>query len=284
MLYVAKTRTLIETVAPGLIRSDGSRLSDAGLAELARLQGRKLQEGPVDQVQVVFMIEDEAQSMLSLFKRYGLECRAFVEGQEQVIHPGGRVQQMEGEPQGPLVPVLREASWPHLATAVHRRLLAGPLNEGPWVTFGWDAPTTIFRFSPQRLGTRSIEDVEAEAVGNLVKLGLEPKEFAPGAVGLPGEYASEGILSHELMKKCARVLSCELLVVAVPKQGRLIAVSANDLAQVERVIANTRQMFDAATDRRVSPLPFLVGDGKVIGFASAGQEAPRTRKPWYQFW
>src|SRR5206468_220169 len=99
------------------------------------------------------------------------------------------------------------------------------------VTYGWDQPTTLSRFSPQHLEGRTIEDVEKEAVDSLIGVGFEPYLMAPNAVGMPGEYASEAILVPEVMRQCASLLSTKLMVVTVPKRARLVAMRADDLDQ-----------------------------------------------------
>jgi hypothetical protein len=283
MLYQAATKTILEVIAPGM------PVDEEKLRGLAALLGKTIKgEGPVERVALVFVGGTAAANEhLPMIKRFGIGCRAIDDGVESVVFEGTRVAVGDGKaPEGPLHPILREASWPHLETSVHRRLLSGPVNEGPWVTYGWDSPEAVTRFQPKDLGSRTIEEVEAEALVNLAKRNFAPQEIKQGALGLPGEYCSEAILLPDVMKACSRMLGAELIAVAIPKESRLMCVSADDLEMVQNLMSWSREMFDGAAGRRISPLPFLVSDGKVVGFASPQEdrEPPAAKKPWYKFW
>jgi hypothetical protein len=198
------------------------------------------------------------------------------------------VQSTSAAPEGTLLPILREASWPHIDTVVHRRLVPGPVDVGPWVTFGRDSGAVIARFGPKDLGGRTIAEVETDAIANLVaKESFTPKELKPRCIALSGEYACEAILVPAVMKQCARVLGSELICVAIPKEARFIAVPAEDMQLVGELVGWTREMFDGAEGRRISPLPFIVNESAV------GIVSPRTdekakgaagKKAWYKFW
>ncbi|MEO6953384.1 MAG: hypothetical protein ABI321_16405 [Polyangia bacterium] len=287
MLYSATERTLTETVSIGLIRSDGSVLDEASIAALAHLKGSVLAQGPIEQVQLVFLVQSDAEAFLGACKRCDIRCCAIVEGRSEVLFEASRLEVRPKEAvEGVLLPVLREASWPHAAGVAHRPLLTGIGVVGPLVTYGWDTSTALRRLGEVDLGERTREDFEAEAIANLVRRGFVPKLIADNAVGMPGEYASETILVPSLMKECARLLDTELILVSVPKESTLLAVRADDLVMVQRVVASTREMFDAAEGRRISPIPFLVSGGEVRGIVNVDSEAAArsSTKPWYKFW
>jgi hypothetical protein len=283
MLYASATKTVTKVVPPGSVVT----ASEAG--ELAKFVGKMFEQGPVERVAMVFIGgRADAERALPELKRFGVRCLAIVDGVEEELYQGQRVVPTDDEvfKQGTLLPILREASWPHIDEVVHRRLVGGNAAElGPWVTFGWDNPKAVARFTTADLGTRTIADVEAEALANLAKQAFEPRVIKPRVIGLPGEYCSEALLVPDVMKTCARVIGSELLCVAVPQESRLVAVPGDDPQLVGGLLAWTREIFDGSKGRRISPLPFLVSDGRVVGFASAsGPEATPTKKAWYKFW
>jgi hypothetical protein len=285
MLYVAATKTVVKVVPPA------TPVSETEMRELASYTGKLFEQGPVECVALVFVGgRDEAVAALPEMKRFGLQCRAIVDGVEQVIYEGSRARLSDTPDtgkEGTLLPILREASWPHIASVVHRRLVGGSTPDlGPWVTYGWDSPKTVARFTTEDLGGRTIADVEAEAIANLAKQSFEPRVIKPRVIGLPGEYCSEAILVPAVMKECARVIGAELLCVSIPKESRLMAVPADDHALVADLLHWTRDMFDQGEGRRISPLPFLVSGGEVVGFVSTTprNEPPAPKKPWFKFW
>jgi hypothetical protein len=179
---------------------------------------------------------------------------------------------------------------------VHRRLLTGPANAGPWVTFGIDTPQQIIRLGPQNLQGRTLGDVEGEAVGNLAKRAMKIEKLKTGTgVALSDEYGAEALLVPETLKKIGKMLGASLYQVGVPKEGGFLAVPIGE-QESRALVAWTRDQFDSAKARRVSPLPLLVSDGQVTGFVSlANQEQMRdlddnetgsqaAAKPWWKFW
>ena len=285
MLYQAETRTAVEVVAPG------TEVAEARMRELAALQGAVDDAGRVvERVALVFVGgADEARAHLPALKRFGLGCRAVDAGRQIVLYDGAASRRTDAEPEGTLLPVLREASWPHVASCAHRRLLGDALGDGPWVTFGWDSPTAIARVGSDDLGDRTLAELEAEALANLEARGFVPKEIERGTVVLPGEHCAEAILLPSVMKACAARLGARLMAVAIPKESTLAAVDAADPAQVSRLIGWTRELFDEARGRRISPLPLLVDDTGVVGLVTPRSGAPvggepGRKKPWYRFW
>jgi len=292
VLYANADHTLIDVIAPGLTRSNGSPLTDDALREYATALGTSVKEGPVDKVAVVFMLETEAQAMLASCKRYGVECRAIVAGAETVLHPGQKVARRDlrdAGPRGPLLPLLREESWPHLASATHRRLLQqgnGPHASGPHVTFGWDEGDAVTRMTPDNQGDRPLADVEREALENLAQQPYKLEPMKSGGAMLMAEYGSEMILLPKVMREVQAMVGAKLIAVGVPKEGGFAAADA--ATGMEPLLLWTRKVFDEAKGRRVSPLPFLVQDGAIVGYASAQfstDPAPADgTKPWWKFW
>jgi hypothetical protein len=288
MLYKASTKTLIEVVPPD------TRLPEARLRELATFQGANTDDGePIELVALVFVggIED-ADAHVAVARRCGLEVRYLdmASGQEKVLVPGAQVRfadATDDDDDSTLVPVLREQSWPHLSTVVHRRLLDGPADVGgSWVTFGHDSAETLARLAPKQLAGRTIAEIEKLALANLSRLSFAPALVREGAVGVCGaEYCAESILLPDIMTACAELLGCELMAVAIPKANILLAVDASSFEDVAQIVGTTREVFDSADGRRISPLPLLVGQGKPIGIVSPAQRtAERSKKPWYKFW
>lgn len=293
MLYDPKTKTLIETNVTG-------EVSEAHLTKLAALKGGTTNDGkPIEMVALVFVMPGHGEKNLANIKRFGLECRAFDDsGVEKVLCTGARMTSSDAKPDGPLLPVLREESWPHLETAVHRRLFTGPVERGPWVTFGWDTPKTLARMAPKDLGTRTLADVEGEAIRNLETRRAKAKlqRIGDHTIALSEEYGAEMILVPSIMQWVASELGSQsgkepsMLAVGVPTEHGFFATSATDLKTVSGMIAWTRSEFDKAQKRRISPIPFIVdARGVLVGFVSAAppegidEDAP-PKKPWWRFW
>jgi hypothetical protein len=287
MLYDPKTKTLIETNVTG-------EISDAQLAKLASAIGGKTAKGePIEMVAVVFMMPGHGEKNLSAMKRFGLECRAFGDdGVERILSKGTRTQIVSARPEGPLVPILREESWPHLASAVHRRLLSGPIAAGPWVTYGWDGPTAVARMAPQDQGERTLEDIDREARANLLarKPKITYRRMGDHTVILSEEYGAEMILVPEIMREVAQQLGTEMMAVGVPTEHGFFATAALDPEKVDVMIRWARDEFDKTQKRRVSPIPFLVdARGELVGLVTSSppgmtEDAATPGKPWWKFW
>ncbi len=121
-----------------------------------------------------------------------------------------------------MMPLLREESWPHVSSSVHRRLLSFPQNsqvDGPFVTFGWDTPTRATRVTHALAADHSVADLEREALENLAKLPYERTEVRPGHVMPGAEYGVEMVRlsvsavassSALVVTECVRPPSAEL--------------------------------------------------------------------------
>lgn len=281
MHYEDGTQTLVQPLA------SADQLSPAQLEELASLKGGTVHGGkPVAQVALVLRHRDQADEVLPIVKRLGLECRALdASGEVIVLFSGSRVGSTVEALGGPILPVLREAGWPHVQATVHRALLevGGPL--GPWVTFGVDLGDRIARVPASLLAERSLADVEAEALRNLCDQPLEVRTLKPNLVTVLGEYGSEALLLPDVLRDVAARLGAELVAVGVPKEGGFLAHDATRGEEVSSLTAWSRQQFDEAECRRVSPLPLLVRDGRVVGHVAPWTEpGDPPSKPWWRFW
>lgn len=267
MIYLQETRTLVATVAPGAVPPERE------LIALAGMRGTRLQGGePVECVAVVYVGgPSEAVDQYPVLRRLGLQVRSIGDdGRETMLLEGDRVN-LQGEQEAvidPLYPILREATWPQLAVTPHRRLVPGA-QQGPWVTYAWDAKESIQRLTYDDLGTHTVEEVETLALACLSRLRFEPQVMGPGIVALMGEYCSEAALLPDVMTSCARALRCELMLVAVPRGGRLMAVRAADFGLADRLMRWTHDQH-ASGGRRISRDPLLVdGGGVIVGLATA---------------
>ncbi|NJM90769.1 MAG: hypothetical protein HC863_00275 [Myxococcales bacterium] len=254
MMYQESTRTLIEMVEPDELPSENE------LVALAAMRGTHLQDGaPVECVAVMYLGgPGEAVDQFPVLRRLGLQCLAIGDdGKETVLLEGNRAP-VSGPAAAadPLYPMLREETWPHLAITPHRRLMPGA-RQGPWVTYAWNAKESIRRLTRDDLGPFEIEDVESLALANLSALRFEPQIIASGTVALMGEYCSEAILLPSVMTKCARALRCELMLVALPKAGRLMAVSATDPRLTSAICGWSHDQY-ITNGRRISRHPLLV--------------------------
>ncbi len=282
MLYDAKNAMLLETVAMGFIRSDGSRLNEAGIEALAKLMGGSTSQGPVERVALCFMMEAEARELLDVCKRFGVQCRAFSmsTGNEDILFEGTRVQMVSEAPTGPLLPVLREAAWPHVNTTVHRRLFK-TIDDGPWLTFAFDQGNALARVPMSELERRSLAELEAEAMANLAKRTFTVTRSG-AAAQLVDEYAPEALLLPSVCAELCRVVGEPLCLVAA-REGMLLAAGATNLNMLEVA----EKMFREATGRRLAPMPLTISAAGVQGFATgvpAGAAPASGSKPWWRFW
>ncbi|MGZ6066590.1 MAG: hypothetical protein ACXWUE_28270 [Polyangiales bacterium] len=281
MLYSSETRTLIEVVTRSV--------TEDRLRELAALKGRNTDDGePIELVCVSFLRMEEGEAALPQCKRLGIACKAFGDdGVERELYAGQRTRSAEGRAEGTLLPLLREEKWPHLDTAIHRRLLSGPggATQGPWVTYGIDMGETVARYGPQHLGDKTIDDVEKRALENLASRDLKIEELAPGSFAIRDEYAAEAILLPALMRTLQARIGVKLMLVNIPTERMLVATTGEDIDRVKGMIELARKHFDQAQGRRISPLPLLVQDGAVIGFVTGRtEEEPVKEKAWWKFW
>ncbi len=198
------------------------------------------------------------------------------------IVPGTLSKSFEEEPstrrfKPELMPVLREEEWPLVERVVHRRLLAGPGTTGPWLTFAMDYGDSLVFLDPKATVGTSLLDLEWKALANLSRADLRIDSVRPGMVSVAGEYASEALLLPAVMDHVHRVLGSALLAVAVPKEGGFLAVDAGRAHDVSALISWTRKSFDEGRARRISPLPLIVDQGRLVGLAYHGHKDEKIK-------
>jgi hypothetical protein len=261
MLYNATTQTLTQVVMDDP--------TEEQLRHFAALKGGTAQGQPVRQVALVFMLGSEhAARHLDAIKRLGLECRAIDDGHERVLFADtGAAPVTAGE----LLPLLREESWPQVGRVLHRRLMEGHAPGGPWLTFALDVGNERHFVEPRHLGGGTIPSTPPE-VEQRALVNLDRREFSIQRVGngvsVTHEYGSEAILLPPLMRQVQQLIGSALVVVAVPKEGGFYATHPENFQEVAALAAWTRNAFDEARGRRISPAPLLARDGKVVGFVS----------------
>lgn len=151
----------------------------------------------------------------------------------------------------------------------------------PVVFVGHDQPNT-FAYLPAQ--SPDADRSFAEALANLARLELEavPHEIAGLQVLVVSDhfYASEKILDEAFMRGLQRRLGAELLAAAVPYKGLLLVTHqvvppavAGFVAAAAALHKNTRGA------PALSPVVFLVRDGKVVGHLETEKPKPEARKP-----
>jgi len=183
------------------------------------------------------------------------------------------------EEEGPLMPNLKPGDFPR-DHGVCRELLES-LPGGarmPLVFVGRDQPNT-FAYLPA--GSPDVERSFEEALANLARLDLEAVEHDIAGVEVlvvSGHfYASEKILDETFMKALHQRLHAELLAAAIPHKGVLVVTRQ----VVPPLVAGFAALAAALHENTqgappLSPVVFLVKDGKVVGHLEAkskGSEA-----------
>jgi len=171
--------------------------------------------------------------------------------------------------EGPLLVNLKPGDFPR-DRGVFRPLLEGGANDDPRmpiVFVGRDHPNS-FAYLPA--GSPDSEKCFDEALANLARIELEavPHEIAGFELLVVGGhfYASEKILDEAFMKGLHRRLGSELLAAAVPHKGLLLVTDKVVPPVVAGIVAAARVLHDNSEGApALSPLVFLLKDGKVIG-------------------
>jgi hypothetical protein len=70
------------------------------------------------------------------------------------------------------------------------------------------------------------------------------------------------------MERVQKMLGQQLVVVAMPVAGLFVAANLENHAHVLGLVSWSRKRFDESKGRRISPLPLVAQDGKVLGFVS----------------
>jgi hypothetical protein len=182
-------------------------------------------------------------------------------------------------PMTTLVPTLQRHDFQHLPHVVHQKLVNGPSEWAPWLTFADDSPHTRT--------LRAEGDADAlreESARSLASMPYDIGVMAPSDSGAPfpmailegGEYASEQVLNPIAMRQMAEKLGCSRMIVGVPFRGVVMAV---DMELPRPVMSQFMFFLSAqyfhARSQPLSPLALIVIDGVVCGQAPGMEEAGR---------
>jgi hypothetical protein len=181
--------------------------------------------------------------------------------------------------EGPLMPNLKPGDVPR-DHGVCRDLLEGGAVDPrmPIVFVGRDQPNT-FAYLPA--GSPDVDRSFTEALANLAHLDLEaaPHEIAGLEVLVVSGhyYASEKILDQAFMMGLQRRLGAELLAAAVPYKGVLLVTHQVVPPAVAGFMAAAKALFgNTGGAPPLSPVVFLVKDGKVVGHIDAEPKKPEA--------
>jgi len=190
--------------------------------------------------------------------------------------------------EGQLMVNLKPGDFPR-ERGVCRDLLegSGPVDARmPIVFLGRDQPNTFAYLSPD---SPDIEKSFAEALANLARLDLEPvlHDIAGIQVHVVSDhfYASEKILDVAFMKRMQRRLGAELLAAAVPYKGVLLVTDQVVPPAIAGFAAAAAGLFgNSGGAPALSPVVFLVKDGKVVGHLETESKKPETQPQKQGFW
>lgn len=181
--------------------------------------------------------------------------------------------------EGPLMPNLKPGDFPR-DHGVCRELLEDVPGGArmPLVFVGRDQPNT-FAYLPA--GSPDVERSFDEALANLARLDLEavPHDIAGVEVLVVSGhfYASEKILDETFMKALHQRLGAELLAAAIPHKGVLLVTRQVVPPIVAGFVALTAALHENTQGAPpLSPVVFLVKDGKVVGHLEAKSKGPEA--------
>ena len=160
---------------------------------------------------------------------------------------------------------------------VCRELLEGGKDARmPLVFVGRDQPNS-FAYLPA--GSEHVEESFQEALSNLARLELEavPHEIAGVSMFVVSGhfYASEKILDESFMMGLQRRLGAELLAAAVPYKGLLLVTEQVVPPGIAGFVAAATVLHGNSEGAPpLSPIVFLVKDGKVVGHIATDGKKP----------
>lgn len=171
-------------------------------------------------------------------------------------------------PAGRLMPSLRMRDSVELDELVWRALLPeAPRGELPIVVCGIDGESTFGMIREGALA-RPADDVWAEALANLAAEPVELAELAGGELAMLAVsgsfYAAEKLLDRSLLRALHDRLAAPVLLAATPARGGLL-VAAYQRGADARFAAIVREKHAAAASRAISPVVWIVEDGRVAG-------------------
>jgi hypothetical protein len=188
-----------------------------------------------------------------------------------------------------LLPLLKDAAWDYRHQSLCRPLMPDVDHPHiPWVGFGYDHPHS-FAFVPDESGTmrRNLAVIERRAIENLrrspakweVSTTRRGRFRAPQRLLICAQhfFAAEHILLPEFLRAGASLIRASRLLVGVPRRGLMVALDARlpETALAQFGMYVSVEYYEAQT-APISPLPFLVDDGRLVGLMHGHEEAGRA--------
>jgi hypothetical protein len=183
---------------------------------------------------------------------------------------------------GPLLVNFKAASWEGRTQSVCRPLLEGAERQGvgvPLAVLGYDHPNTFGNMSRLPEGA-TFDELFTRAIDNLAGIDVPVEKMQVEDLVLliahDHFFACEKLLDAAFMKRCQDQLGAELLAAGLPNKGLLLLTgAAQPPAILHKFAAICEGRHRAAPEPlRLSPVPLLVQDGKVLGFLTRGDEPP----------
>jgi len=133
----------------------------------------------------------------------------------------------------------------------------------------------------EMLGSRSPQQLERQALAQLEASALELRVTTGEAAtaSYHGDHAAEAIVSAAQMRRLHEALRSELLAVAIPLRGVLIAVPSHHEAAVSRLGGTARRAFRAAGAEGLCEQPILVKDGRATELLAIAPHEPPPEVP-----
>jgi hypothetical protein len=171
---------------------------------------------------------------------------------------------------GRLMPSLRDRHNIELDEVVWTALLPESAHDLPVIVCGIDGESTFGMLRREAL-ERPADEALAQALVNLADEPVELDEMRVGDLDLVvvtgSFYAAEKVLDRRFMLALHARIGAEILAVAVPTRGLLVATAADlEPAQIARFAALARLRHDESGGRGISPTVMLVSDGRIAGF------------------
>ncbi|MGE5186514.1 MAG: hypothetical protein ACM31C_30870, partial [Acidobacteriota bacterium] len=177
---------------------------------------------------------------------------------------------------GRLMPSLRARRDVQLDEVVWRPVVAdqAPLDL-PIVVCGIDGESTFGMIRREALA-KPPELALAEALRNLADEPVQCEQLEVGdlpVILVSGSfYAAEKLLDREFMCSLHDALDAELLVVATPARGELLASPVGDQAALAQFSALAHHRHHEAGGRAISAAMLLVGDGRITGYVRGPED------------
>jgi len=192
--------------------------------------------------------------------------------------------------QGPLLPALKPHDWKGREAVICRPLM--PDQESaymPVVAYGHDLPHTFQFLSrkqfPEGDFSQQLKLIEQAALRNLGTRELvwktEEVQIGPSKqlrMVVAGEdyFAAERILDAVFIKQAHGILKADMLIVAAPRRGMLLATSAKQPKEMlERFGAAVSAQYHRADSPPISPLLFVAVEGRLVGMLKGMEDAAR---------